>query len=188
MARLFVAGVSIAITSAAAQRPCATPIADAGWEVAPPDAAGFGAASLCAVFDEAAATQVNLHSLLVERHGNLVTELYRTGHDTPITVRYRMIYENVLELRGKAGKRQVKDVHTALSHNIGGHPTACGIAILGRDGCRARKRRATRGTHPGYSVSPECMLYPARPEIPPCRPLPCVTSRATGRSTPRSPS
>jgi acetyl-CoA C-acetyltransferase len=43
-----------------------------------------------------------------------------------------MIYENVLQLRGKAGPRQVKDVHTALSHNIGGHPTACGIAILGK--------------------------------------------------------
>jgi acetyl-CoA C-acetyltransferase len=44
----------------------------------------------------------------------------------------RMIYENVLQLRGKAGPRQVKDANTALSHNIGGHPTACGIAILGK--------------------------------------------------------
>jgi len=26
----------------------------------------------------------------------------------------------------------VKDAGLALSHNIGGHPTACGIAILGR--------------------------------------------------------
>jgi acetyl-CoA C-acetyltransferase len=53
------------------------------------------------------------------------------GHPTGATG-VRMIYENVLQLRGKAGPRQVKDVHTALSHNIGGHPTACGIAILGR--------------------------------------------------------
>jgi acetyl-CoA C-acetyltransferase len=53
------------------------------------------------------------------------------GHPTGATG-VRMIYENVLQLRGKAGKRQVKDVNLALSHNIGGHPTACGIAILGR--------------------------------------------------------
>ena len=53
------------------------------------------------------------------------------GHPTGATG-VRMIYENVLQLRGKAGKRQVKDPKLALSHNIGGHPTACGIAILGR--------------------------------------------------------
>jgi acetyl-CoA C-acetyltransferase len=42
-----------------------------------------------------------------------------------------MIYENVLQLQGRAGPRQVPGARTALSHNIGGHPTACGIAILG---------------------------------------------------------
>jgi len=52
------------------------------------------------------------------------------GHPTAATG-VRMIYENVLQLRGKAGERQVKDAKLALSHNIGGHPTACGIAILG---------------------------------------------------------
>jgi len=54
------------------------------------------------------------------------------GHPTGATG-VRMIYENVLQLRGKAGPRQVKDAKLALSHNIGGHPTACGIAILGRE-------------------------------------------------------
>jgi acetyl-CoA C-acetyltransferase len=43
-----------------------------------------------------------------------------------------MIYENALQLQGRAGPRQVKDAGLALSHNIGGHPTACGIVILGR--------------------------------------------------------
>jgi acetyl-CoA C-acetyltransferase len=54
------------------------------------------------------------------------------GHPTGATG-VRMIYENVLQLQGRAGPRQVKDAALALSHNIGGHPTACGIAILGRD-------------------------------------------------------
>jgi acetyl-CoA C-acetyltransferase len=52
------------------------------------------------------------------------------GHPTGATG-VRMIYENVLQLQGRAGERQVKDASLALSHNIGGHPTACGIAILG---------------------------------------------------------
>ena len=54
------------------------------------------------------------------------------GHPTGATG-VRMIYENVQQLRGTAGERQVKDAGLALSHNIGGHPTACGMAILGRD-------------------------------------------------------
>jgi acetyl-CoA C-acetyltransferase len=54
------------------------------------------------------------------------------GHPTGATG-VRMIYENVLQLQGRAEKRQVKGAELALSHNIGGHPTACGIAILGRD-------------------------------------------------------
>jgi acetyl-CoA C-acetyltransferase len=54
------------------------------------------------------------------------------GHPTGATG-VRMLYENVLQLRGQAGPRQVEDARVALSHNIGGHPTACGIAILARD-------------------------------------------------------
>ena len=52
------------------------------------------------------------------------------GHPTGATG-VRMIYENTLQLRGQAGERQVKNATTALSHNIGGPPTTCGIAILG---------------------------------------------------------
>ena len=53
------------------------------------------------------------------------------GHPTGATG-VRMIYENTLQLQGRAGDRQVKDAGIALSHNIGGHPTACGVAILAR--------------------------------------------------------
>jgi acetyl-CoA C-acetyltransferase len=53
------------------------------------------------------------------------------GHPTGATG-VRMIYENVQQLRGRAGERQVKEPGVALSHNIGGHPTAAGIAILGK--------------------------------------------------------
>jgi len=52
------------------------------------------------------------------------------GHPTGATG-VRMIYENTLQLQGRAGPRQVKGATTALSHNIGGPPTTCGIAILG---------------------------------------------------------
>ena len=52
------------------------------------------------------------------------------GHPTGATG-VRMIYENTLQLQGRAGERQVKGATTALSHNLGGPPTTCGIAILG---------------------------------------------------------
>jgi acetyl-CoA C-acetyltransferase len=52
------------------------------------------------------------------------------GHPTGATG-VRMIYENVKQLQGKGDKRQVPGATTALSHNIGGPPTTCGIAILG---------------------------------------------------------
>jgi len=53
------------------------------------------------------------------------------GHPTGATG-VRMIYENTLQLQGRADQRQVEGAELALSHNIGGHPTACGITILGR--------------------------------------------------------
>jgi len=53
------------------------------------------------------------------------------GHPTGATG-VRMIYENVLQLQGRAGPRQVRGADVALSHNIGGAPQACGIAILAR--------------------------------------------------------
>lgn len=52
------------------------------------------------------------------------------GHPTGATG-VRMIVENVLQLRGQAGKRQVPGAQMALSHNIGGYPTGCAVSILG---------------------------------------------------------
>ncbi len=54
------------------------------------------------------------------------------GHPTGATG-VRMIYENTLQLQGRAGPRQVKNATRALSHNLGGAPQTCGIAILGID-------------------------------------------------------
>jgi acetyl-CoA C-acetyltransferase len=52
------------------------------------------------------------------------------GHPTGATG-VRMIYENVLQLQGRAEGRQVKGATTAISHNLGGAPQTCGLAILG---------------------------------------------------------
>lgn len=54
------------------------------------------------------------------------------GHPTAATG-LRMIYENVLQLQGRAGERQVRGATRALSHNIGGYPTGCAVCILGRE-------------------------------------------------------
>jgi acetyl-CoA C-acetyltransferase len=52
------------------------------------------------------------------------------GHPTGATG-VRMLYENYKQLQGKAGARQVKDATLALSHNLGGAPQTCGMAIIG---------------------------------------------------------
>ncbi|WOK36723.1 acetyl-CoA acetyltransferase [Sphingomonas sp. C3-2] len=54
------------------------------------------------------------------------------GHPTGATG-VRMIVENTLQLQGRAGARQVPNASMALSHNIGGFPTGCAVAILGRE-------------------------------------------------------
>ena len=54
------------------------------------------------------------------------------GHPTGATG-VRMLYENVLQLQGRAEGRQVRGATTALSHNLGGAPQTCGLAILGID-------------------------------------------------------
>ena len=87
----FVAAVSAAVAAAPIARadaPCATPPADDDWAVATPEAAGFDGRALCAVLEGVAAGTANVHAVLVERHGRLVAELYRTGRDHPIDERY----------------------------------------------------------------------------------------------------
>ncbi len=46
----------------------------------------------------------------------------------------RMIYEVYLQLLGRAGERQLKDVRLGLTHNLGGFPfmNICAISIIGR--------------------------------------------------------
>jgi acetyl-CoA C-acetyltransferase len=41
----------------------------------------------------------------------------------------RMIYEMYLQLQGKAGPRQIKNLKLGLTHNMGGMPPACTVAI-----------------------------------------------------------
>ena len=67
-------------------------------------------------------------SLPVNTDGGLKT----FGHPTGATG-VRMIYENTLQLQGRAGPRQVANASVALSHNLGGAPQTCGLAILGRE-------------------------------------------------------
>ena len=52
-----------------------------GWERAEPGASGFDAERLQATLERVAAEPIDLHSVIVERHGRLVAELYRPGKD-----------------------------------------------------------------------------------------------------------
>lgn len=47
----------------------------------------------------------------------------------------RMLYEAWLQFRGEAGPRQLRDPHTALTHNLGGRPGGCVsfVSVVSRD-------------------------------------------------------
>ena len=61
-----------------------------GWQVeASPAAADFDAERLCTVLHNLADGDINFHSLLVVRHGHLVTEVYRAGKDERIKDLFR---------------------------------------------------------------------------------------------------
>ena len=83
---------------------------------------------------EKGAAKERVHAGTFELDGELPVNtdggLKSFGHPTGATG-VRMIYENTLQLQGRAEKRQVEGATLALSHNIGGPPTTCGIAILG---------------------------------------------------------
>ena len=44
----------------------------------------------------------------------------------------RMVTECVVQLRGEAGKRQVKDPELGLAHNVGGPGAVSCVVVLGR--------------------------------------------------------
>jgi len=57
--------------------------------------------------------------------------LQSSGHPIGATG-VRMVYELVTQLRGKAGKRQVKNARVGLAHNLGGPGSVASVAILAR--------------------------------------------------------
>ncbi|MES2164766.1 MAG: serine hydrolase [Pseudomonadota bacterium] len=65
--------------------PCAAPFAQGdGWELAVPEASGFNANALCVTLTALAQGKDNIHGIVIERHGKLVAEMYRTGKDRSI--------------------------------------------------------------------------------------------------------
>jgi CubicO group peptidase (beta-lactamase class C family) len=78
-------GLCLALPLHAAEAPCAVPATiDDGWERADPEASGFDANALCEALRDAVKGDINIHGLVVERHGRLIAELYRRGKDRPM--------------------------------------------------------------------------------------------------------
>lgn len=79
----FLAAAAFAAPAAAASPACAAPVqVSDGWSVErDPALAGFAPGPLCEAMGRFAESPRNLHALVVERHGRLVAEAYRTGND-----------------------------------------------------------------------------------------------------------
>jgi CubicO group peptidase (beta-lactamase class C family) len=85
-ARLFLALMLTVFTQAAVAEPCDAPknLAD-GWAIeSNSQAAGFDQTKLCEVLKNFAESNINFHSLIIERHGRLVAEAYKRGKDESI--------------------------------------------------------------------------------------------------------
>lgn len=68
-----------------AQERCATPAKiEDGWQTAEPQDSGFDSGAFCAVLKSVTGGDANIHSVVVERRGRLVAELYRRGKDRSI--------------------------------------------------------------------------------------------------------
>ncbi|KMW46822.1 beta-lactamase family protein [Ralstonia pickettii] len=92
LARAGVAlGLAVCTHAAIAAPQCDAPAQlNDGWQVeASPAAADFDAERLCTVLHNLADGDINFHSLLVVRHGHLVTEVYRAGKDERIKDLFR---------------------------------------------------------------------------------------------------
>lgn len=70
-------------SQSAAQEPaCGVPVRGAdGWRIEDQAAAGLDSRILCALIGKLDSLDANIHSVLVVRHGALVFEHYRAGHD-----------------------------------------------------------------------------------------------------------
>jgi len=69
----------------ASAAPCAAPaVIEDGWQSADPETAGFDGRALCSVLDGVARGDLNIHSVVVERRGRLVAEMYRRGKDRSV--------------------------------------------------------------------------------------------------------
>ncbi len=76
-------GFSLLSFSLLAQAPALPVALGDGWTVVEPQAAGFDATKLSGVVAKILSGEANLHAVVVERHGKLVAEGYRTGSDKP---------------------------------------------------------------------------------------------------------
>jgi CubicO group peptidase (beta-lactamase class C family) len=77
--------ISMPCTAQATEEAYAVPaITDDGWQVRALGESGFDIVPLRTLLDAAMGSEANLHSIIIERHGFLVAELYRNGKDKSV--------------------------------------------------------------------------------------------------------
>lgn len=67
---------------------CHIPIASRDWQVSEPTDSEFDQSKFCNLIKEVGSQESEIHSLLIERHGKLIAEVYNTRKDKPFNKRY----------------------------------------------------------------------------------------------------
>ncbi|TGL11346.1 serine hydrolase domain-containing protein [Leptospira meyeri] len=70
------------------QWPCPKPLGDQDWEITESIELDFKTDYFCKLVNEVTSDTSELHSLVIERHGKLITEVYNTREDKPFNKRY----------------------------------------------------------------------------------------------------
>ena len=113
------------ISTITASQVCQTPATDSDWRVSTAVDAGFDPAALCKSLTEAAQGKVSVHAVLVERHGQLVAELYRPGPDRSIKTLYGLWppfkFDTAFDAQTLHDVRSVSKSIVGLLYGIGLH-------------------------------------------------------------------
>jgi CubicO group peptidase (beta-lactamase class C family) len=85
----LIVGQMLAPPALVSDPPCAVPVLSGDdWQLSTPQKSGFDPIALCSTLSAVTTGNDNIHSVIIERHGRLVAELYRKGSDHPINVFY----------------------------------------------------------------------------------------------------
>ncbi|MDZ4727534.1 MAG: serine hydrolase [Leptospira sp.] len=101
---------------------CPTPIADKDWQISNTFDSEFDRDKFCNIIQQVSSESSGFHSLIIERHGKLIIEIYNTRKDKPFNKRYGLRFpfdgETIFDVNTLHDVRSVSKSVTSLLFGI----------------------------------------------------------------------